>query len=97
MYIPRTWEFGSALAKLRNFGGGLNPPNPPSVRHRSLGLTGAVNINKLCLGSGAKLCFGFAQAIPGGPWLQGACIEQGFVFSLLCTAHCIVIAQMVTS
>jgi hypothetical protein len=22
MYIPRKWEFGSALAKLRNFGGG---------------------------------------------------------------------------
>jgi hypothetical protein len=29
MYIPRNWEFGSALEKLRNFGGGLNPPNPP--------------------------------------------------------------------
>jgi hypothetical protein len=28
MYIPRNWEFGSALAKLRNGGrgGGLNPP-----------------------------------------------------------------------
>jgi hypothetical protein len=36
MYIPRNWEFGSALAKLRNFvgGGGIwAPPNPPSVRH----------------------------------------------------------------
>jgi hypothetical protein len=27
-YIPRNWEFGSALAKLRNFGEGLNPTNP---------------------------------------------------------------------
>jgi hypothetical protein len=25
MYIPRNWEFGSALAKLRNFGGCLTP------------------------------------------------------------------------
>ena len=34
MYFPRNWEFGSALSKLRNFGwGGLNTPNPPSVRH----------------------------------------------------------------
>jgi hypothetical protein len=31
MYFPRNWEFGSDLSKLRNnFGGGLNPPNPPS-------------------------------------------------------------------
>jgi hypothetical protein len=31
MYIPRNWEFGSALTKLRIFGGWgvLNPPNPP--------------------------------------------------------------------
>jgi hypothetical protein len=28
MYIPRNWEFSSALSKLRNFGGSLNPPNP---------------------------------------------------------------------
>jgi hypothetical protein len=28
-YIPRNWEFGSALAKLRNFVGGLNPQTPP--------------------------------------------------------------------
>jgi hypothetical protein len=31
MYIPRNWEFGSALAKLRNIGGRgvvLNPPTP---------------------------------------------------------------------
>jgi hypothetical protein len=33
MYFPRNWEFGSALSKLRNFGGGVNPPNPSSVRH----------------------------------------------------------------
>jgi hypothetical protein len=26
MYIPRNWEFGSALAKLRNFVGGFEPP-----------------------------------------------------------------------
>jgi hypothetical protein len=25
MYFPRNWEFGSALLKLRNFRGGLNP------------------------------------------------------------------------
>jgi hypothetical protein len=32
MYIPRNFEFGSALSKLRNFGGGgVNPP--PSARH----------------------------------------------------------------
>jgi hypothetical protein len=30
MYFPRNSEFGSALSKLRNFGGmGLNPPTPP--------------------------------------------------------------------
>jgi hypothetical protein len=31
MYIPRNWEFGSALANLRNFGGGggLNPQTTP--------------------------------------------------------------------
>ena len=29
MYFPWNWEFGSALSKLRNFGGGLNTPNPP--------------------------------------------------------------------
>jgi hypothetical protein len=36
MFIPRNWKFGSALAKLRNFGGwGFKPPNAPSVRHWS--------------------------------------------------------------
>jgi hypothetical protein len=31
MCFPRNWEFGSDLSKLRNnFGGGLNPPNPPT-------------------------------------------------------------------
>ena len=36
MYFPRNWEFGSALSKLRNFGGGgwtPPPPNPPRERH----------------------------------------------------------------
>jgi hypothetical protein len=35
IYFLRNWQFGSALSKLRNFGGegGLNPPTPPSVRH----------------------------------------------------------------
>jgi hypothetical protein len=37
MYFPRNWELGSALSKLRNFGGGVfEPPQlppPPSVRH----------------------------------------------------------------
>jgi hypothetical protein len=29
MYFPCNWEFGSALSKLRNFGGeGVEPPNP---------------------------------------------------------------------
>jgi hypothetical protein len=27
-YIPQNWEFGSALPKLQNFGGWLNPPPP---------------------------------------------------------------------
>jgi hypothetical protein len=36
MYIPRNCEFGSALSKLRNFGGrGVESPKPPSVRHWS--------------------------------------------------------------
>jgi hypothetical protein len=63
----------------------------------SLGTNGAGNINKFRLGRGAKLRFGFAQAIPGGSCLQRVCIEQGFVFSVLCRAYCIVIAQKVTS
>jgi hypothetical protein len=31
IYFPRNWEFGSALSKLQNFGGGgvLEPPNRP--------------------------------------------------------------------
>jgi len=30
MYFPRNWEFGSALSKLRNFGGGdFEQPKPP--------------------------------------------------------------------
>jgi hypothetical protein len=29
MYFSRNWEFGLALSKLQNFGGGLNPPHPP--------------------------------------------------------------------
>jgi hypothetical protein len=32
MYVPRNWEFGSAVAKFRGVGGS-NTPNPPSVRH----------------------------------------------------------------
>jgi hypothetical protein len=31
MYIPRNWEFGSALAKLRNFGGGGGFESPPKT------------------------------------------------------------------
>jgi hypothetical protein len=31
MYIPRNWEFGSASAKLRNFGGGPPPFGTPLV------------------------------------------------------------------
>jgi hypothetical protein len=26
MYFPRNWDFGSSLSKLRNFGGGGEPP-----------------------------------------------------------------------
>jgi hypothetical protein len=59
----------------------------------SLGTTGAANVNKFRLGSGAKLCFGFAQAIPGGSCLHKVSFEQGFVFCLLCRALCILIAQ----
>jgi hypothetical protein len=34
MYFPRTWEFGSALSKLQNFGGGGGfQPLTPSVSH----------------------------------------------------------------
>jgi hypothetical protein len=34
MYFSRNWEFGSDLSKLRNFEGGVEPPNPaPSVLH----------------------------------------------------------------
>jgi hypothetical protein len=34
MYIPRNWELGTALAKLRNFRGGLNPLSTPlSIRN----------------------------------------------------------------
>jgi hypothetical protein len=29
MYFPRNREFGSALTKLRNFGGGFEPPQTP--------------------------------------------------------------------
>jgi hypothetical protein len=29
MYFTRNWEFGSALSKHRNFGGGVEPPKPP--------------------------------------------------------------------
>jgi hypothetical protein len=29
MYFPRSWEFGSALSKLRNFGGSYNPQTLP--------------------------------------------------------------------
>jgi hypothetical protein len=33
MYFLRTWEFGSALSKVQNFGGIEPPTPPPSVRH----------------------------------------------------------------
>jgi hypothetical protein len=47
----------------------------------SLGFPGAVNINKVILGTWAKLRFSLAQAIPGGSWLQRVCTEQSLVFS----------------
>ena len=33
MYFPRNWEFGSALSKLRNCGGGGWTPQPPPPRY----------------------------------------------------------------
>jgi hypothetical protein len=38
MCFPRNWEFGSALSKLRNFGGGggFNPPKTPPGYPRGL-------------------------------------------------------------
>jgi hypothetical protein len=29
MYIPHNWAFSSALSELRDFGRGVEPPNPP--------------------------------------------------------------------
>jgi hypothetical protein len=42
--------------------------------------------------SGAKLCLGFVQAIPGGSWLPEVCFDHCCVFSFLqdfsiCTAQ----------
>jgi hypothetical protein len=42
MYIPRNWEFGSALAKLRNFEGGLNPSTPSPLRYTTASFYQAV-------------------------------------------------------
>jgi hypothetical protein len=53
-----------------------------SIWH-SLGTTGAGSINKVRLGLRAKLCRGFAQAIPGGSWLHKVCSEQYCVFPFL--------------
>jgi hypothetical protein len=43
MYFPRNWEFGSALSKFRNFGGGAEPPKLPRYaigqRHDQTALT----------------------------------------------------------
>jgi hypothetical protein len=37
MYIPRIWEFGSALSKLRNFvRGGVWTPKPPPPRYAAV-------------------------------------------------------------
>jgi hypothetical protein len=47
MYIPRNWEFGSALAKLRNFGGrGVELHNPSPFGTPLITQEGAV-MNKL--------------------------------------------------
>jgi hypothetical protein len=47
MYFPRNWNFGSALSKLRNFGGGgrLTPPpqNPLGTPLTTWGCTGDLN------------------------------------------------------
>jgi hypothetical protein len=45
MYFPWNWEFSSALLKLRNFVGSLNPPNPhryATDRHTALFIYGSV-------------------------------------------------------
>jgi hypothetical protein len=49
----------------------------------SLWTTDAGNIKKVRLGQRAKLCRGFAQAIPRGSWLHMVCSEQCCVFSFL--------------
>jgi hypothetical protein len=36
MYIPRNWEFGSALAKPRNFVGGVEPPETTPPRYATV-------------------------------------------------------------
>jgi hypothetical protein len=41
MYFPRNWEFGSALSKLRNLGGGSTPP-PNTPRYATA--TTALNV-----------------------------------------------------
>jgi hypothetical protein len=43
MYFPLNWEFGSALSKLWNFGGGVNPQNLPP--HYTTVMGGNITIN----------------------------------------------------
>jgi hypothetical protein len=56
MYFPHNWEFGSALSKLQNFGGGgVKPPNPSLSRyatgkeHSFLHLQGSCTLFVNCL------------------------------------------------
>jgi hypothetical protein len=69
MYIPRNWEFGSALAKLRTFGGGGGVENPqtqkaPSVRHGSHSIdTGESFIGSKEIGAGRNLKTGMVCVV----------------------------------
>jgi hypothetical protein len=44
MYISRNWEFGSALSKRRNFGGVVEPLQPPPPRYATGGDLGPLGL-----------------------------------------------------
>ena len=60
MYFPRNWEFGSALSKLRNFGGGgfEHPKLPP--RYATDAWSNSHQVNKIAFYFTLK----FSQAKP---------------------------------
>jgi hypothetical protein len=64
MYIPRNWEFGSALA-FGISGEGVEPPKPPSVRHCREGIQEKRGACRVLVGKPVeKRSF----EIPGGRW-----------------------------